>query len=150
MGHPFAFPARILPLGPVPYTPPLSGYLISFVTERRGSAPVRSTAEMKFGEPAEEVAAYLAADGLCGHRLDAVHFIDLTPGRQRLDDCTADVLRLVTPILEADRNDLPSSLADAFDRHGVKAPISWSETDFREPYEAERLTAADCLPRLRA
>lgn len=127
---------------PFPNASPPRTHVIRF-TDARGGAPTSHIAETAIGEDVETVTAYLGGGQLDRFDLDAVYLLDLTPGRLRIVDVTCHVLQRVAAWIEVAGVETPASLQNAFDRYGVRQPIAWAETDYRDLDEEHRLTSSD-------
>lgn len=127
---------------PFPNASPPRTHVVRF-TDARGGALTSQLAETTVGEDLESIVAYLGGGQLDRFDLDAVYSIDLTPGRLRIVDVTCAVLQRVAAWVETAGIDLPVSLSGAFDRYGVRQPIAWAETDYRDLNDEHRFGHAD-------
>lgn len=121
-----------------PNASPPRTHVVRF-TDARGGTATSHLSETAIGEDVESVVAYLGGGQLDRFDLDAVYALDLTPGRLRVVDVTCAVLQRVAAWVEVAGVDLPASLSNAFDRYGVRQPIAWAETDYRDLNDEHRL-----------
>jgi len=133
------------PVGPLTH-------MVRFTIPRRGSADEQVLAETNVGDTAASVVEYLGTGQLDAYVLTAIYAVDLTDGLESITNVTAAILRDVAAYVEAAAIELPSSLDDAFTRHGIPQPTAWVEANSLRDldFESERQGPADCLDRRRA
>ncbi|TXN33933.1 hypothetical protein [Methylobacterium sp. WL19] len=115
-------------------------HVVRFRMPMKASEPYSVLSETRVGETATDAAEYLAGAHLDDRPLESVIVIEQIPGQKRglWHDVTAEVLKLVSARLDAERVELPRGLTDAYAAYGVQAPMSWAQEDFRDEWADEQ------------